>query len=216
MKQVLLYTSKFLMFVFLRLFFKLEISGRERIPARGRLILAPNHQSNWDPPLVGIAATRQVCFAAKKQLFEPLPQRLLLTLLNTIPLDRHGLDRHSLRRMETVLDRGGALVLFPEGTRSTTGELGRGRDGIGLLALQTQADLLPVYLDGTRGAWPRCWRRHCLRLRFGELIAIAPFLEASEPRRQVIRRLSEQVMNGIRKEQEAMMGAPTDETSVSQ
>ena len=189
----------------LRLFFKLEIEGQERIPASGRIILAPNHQSNWDPPLVGIASERSVFFAAKRQLFDRQPGGFFLSALNAIPLDRRGFDRKSLRRMESVLDHGGVLVFFPEGTRSSDGELGKGRDGIGLLALQTKADLVPVYLTGTRGARPRFWKRRRFQIRFGEVISVEPFLESTEPRRQLIHQLSQQVMTGIRAEQKVLL-----------
>jgi 1-acyl-sn-glycerol-3-phosphate acyltransferase len=205
MKSFLLYTSTLLMKVVLRLFFKLEIEGQERIPTTGRIILAPNHQSNWDPPLVGIASERSVFFAAKRQLFDRQPGGYFLNALHAIPLDRRGFDRSSLRRMETVLDSGGVLVFFPEGTRSSSGELGRGHDGIGMLALQTRADLVPVYLTGTRGARPRIWNRRRFKIRFGEVISVEPFLESTEPRRQLIHQLSQKVMTGIRAEQTALL-----------
>lgn len=198
MKQLLLYTSTLLMRGIFRFFFKLEITGNARRSQYGRLILASNHQSNWDPFLVGVAARREVFFVAKKQLFSPFPVKVLLNLLNAIPLDRRGFDRKNLRRMEGILDQGGVLVMFPEGTRSTTGELGKVRDGVGMLALQTQADVQPVYLEGTRNTRPRIWRRHRLYLRFGEIIPITTFLKSEEPRRQLIHRLSEEVMAGIR------------------
>jgi len=205
MKSFILYTSVLLMKVILRLFFKLEIQGQECIPTSGRIILAPNHQSNWDPPLVGIASRRTVFFAAKRQLFDRQPGGYFLRALNAIPLDRRGFDRSSLRLMETVLDSGGVLVLFPEGTRSSNGELGKGHDGIGMLALQTKADLVPVYLTGTRGSKPRLWNRRRFRIRFGEVLSIDPYLKSTEPRRQLIRQLSQQVMTGIRSEQTTLL-----------
>ncbi len=199
------------MTLFFRFFFKLEVNSAARPPQAGRLILAANHQSYWDPPLLGVSVRRQLFFVAKKQLFARLPVRLLLRSLNSIPLDRRGLSPQTLRRLEAILDQGDALVIFPEGTRSRTGEIGPGREGIGLLALQTQADIQPVYIDGTRHAWPKLWQRRRLYLSFGPIIPISSYLAAPEPRREVMRRLRDEVMSGIRELRRQSQAALSDQ-----
>ncbi|MDQ3813219.1 MAG: 1-acyl-sn-glycerol-3-phosphate acyltransferase, partial [Armatimonadota bacterium] len=132
----------------------MKIHGLENVPLEGPLIVAPNHVSLFDPPLVGVAMPRLVTTMAKAELFEKKTCGLkilgyVIQRMGTFPVRRGTPDRRALRRAIQVLKDGGALVIFPEGTRTRTGELGPAEPGLGMIAHATKAPILPVYLKGT-------------------------------------------------------------------
>jgi len=136
----------------------LKIHGRENVPLEGPLIVAPNHASLFDPPLVGYAMPRMVTTMGKAELFEKKTCGLkilgyVIQRMGTFPVRRGTPDRRALRRAIHVLKEGGALVIFPEGTRTRTGELGPAEPGLGLIAHATRAPVLPVYLKGTEAGF---------------------------------------------------------------
>ncbi|MEE9553299.1 MAG: lysophospholipid acyltransferase family protein, partial [candidate division Zixibacteria bacterium] len=99
----------------------------------------------------GSAIGREIYFLAKKELFKNLFLRVLISSLNSIPVKRGVFDRSALLRAETVLKNGYGLIFFPEGTRSKTGELGKGKPGIGMLARKAMVPILPVYIKNSKG-----------------------------------------------------------------
>ncbi len=115
----------------LRLLFKVEIRGKEHIPSEGGVLLCSNHISNFDPPLLGAFIHRQVRYMAKKELFDKKGIGKLLKGLGAFPVKRGGSDRESLRTALRILKEGDMVGLFPEGTRSKTGEIGNGLAGAG-------------------------------------------------------------------------------------
>lgn len=158
--------------------FTLEVEGLENIPQTGPFILASNHASHFDPPAIGSVIGRDIFFFARKSLFKPGFAKWLLDQLNTIPVDRDGdSDVGALRRTIKVLEGGGSLVLFPEGTRSRDGSLGAAKPGVGLIACKTQVPVVPVSIRGSYEALPPGARfpswGHPIRIRFG-----APILPA--------------------------------------
>jgi 1-acyl-sn-glycerol-3-phosphate acyltransferase len=142
-----------------------EVRGRENIPSSGGLIVASNHISHWDPPLVSIAAVREMYFLAKEELFRPPVFGQLIRAYNAIPIRRGVVDMSGLSKAKDVLRAGRALIMFPEGTRSRDGELHAARPGVGLLAVATDARIVPTYISGSdrSGQWmfrqvkPRVW-----------------------------------------------------------
>ncbi len=158
---------------FLRLAFRatyrLEISPLSELPA-GPVLIAANHQSNLDPPLIGAFHPREMHFVAKKQLFEQPFLASVIRHFNAIPIDRAGVDRTALKEIRGLLDAGEDLVVFPEGTRSKTGELGRPRHGLGMILAMAQVDVLPILIDGTRHRPGFLFGRPRLKLRFGPVI----------------------------------------------
>jgi 1-acyl-sn-glycerol-3-phosphate acyltransferase len=133
----------------LTLFFGLKIRGRENVPQCGPFILASNHKSFFDPPIVGSTSPREVHFAAKKELFAiPLLGRLI-KYLNSIPVKRSGFDRDALVRLGEALDSGGGIIIFPEGTRYLDEVLHLPKAGVGMLALKHAATIVPVYVSGS-------------------------------------------------------------------
>jgi 1-acyl-sn-glycerol-3-phosphate acyltransferase len=126
----------------------LRVRGRERL-VPGPQILASNHVSNIDPVIVGLAAKREVHFLAKEELFTgPRFFAWLIRAWNAWPLRRGGGDPGAVKRCSNLLAAGHKVVLFPEGTRSRTGELTPFKPGIGLLAQLNRVPVVPVHLGG--------------------------------------------------------------------
>lgn len=144
-----------------------DVRGREHIPRRGGLIVASNHTSYWDPPLVGSALPRDVHYLAKEELFRTPVLGLLIASVNAIPIRRGMADLSGLSRAIDGLKRGGALLVFPEGSRMRDGELHPARPGVGLLAVQADVPVASCFISGSNqpGKW---WRRGVkVRITFG-------------------------------------------------
>ncbi|HET7340743.1 MAG TPA: lysophospholipid acyltransferase family protein [Methylomirabilota bacterium] len=139
----------------MRLLFRLEGRGVEHVPATGAVLLVSNHSSVLDPPLVGGACPRQLTFLAKAELFAVPGFGALIRRLGARPLRREGADPSALRTAQRVLEDGKALLVFPEGTRGEEGVLRPAKPGAALLAVQTGATVVPVYVSGSGRAWPR-------------------------------------------------------------
>ena len=128
--------------------YQFEVIGKENFPTDGGVLLCSNHISNLDPPTVGIAAPRQVHFMAKEELFSAPVLGKILPHINAFPVKRGMSDREALRKGLGVLKEGKVLGLFPEGTRSETGELGKGLAGAGFFALRSKAQIVPCAVIG--------------------------------------------------------------------
>lgn len=182
---------------FARLFFGLSIQGVENVPGQGRLLIAANHQSYLDPPLVGSCIPREIFYLAKVELFRKPLLGPLIRHLNSIPINRAGQDLESLRRAAQVLQNDGALLIFPEGTRSRTGQFLKPTRGLGFLAKQADAPVLPVYVHGTRGCWKRIFRRHAIKVVFGEPLQISSFNVEHQSASQAYQSIADRVMQEI-------------------
>jgi 1-acyl-sn-glycerol-3-phosphate acyltransferase len=134
---------------FLRIWFRMHVSGAEHIPAEGAAIVAPNHKSFWDSFFIAVCTRRHLRFMAKTELVEPRYGRMLVRL-GAFPVRRGEADAEALETARTILRQGGLLALFPEGTRVRDPEqLGHPRRGAGRLALETGAPLVPAAIVGT-------------------------------------------------------------------
>ena len=144
-----------------------EVRGRERVPKTGALIIASNHVSYADPPMVGAATARELHFLAKQELFRVPLFGALIGSVNAIPIRRGMADLTGMARALEVLKQGRALLMFPEGTRARDGELHPARPGIGMLAVASDAVIQPAYISGSDR--PRGWltRRQRVRVWFG-------------------------------------------------
>ena len=128
--------------------FRMEVIGLEHFPKEGGVLLCANHINNLDPPTVGITAPRPVSFMAKKELFHIPILKHAIRNLHAFPVKRGLADRSALRQGIKILKNGQVLGLFPEGTRSKTGEVGKGLAGAGFFALKTDASVVPCAIIG--------------------------------------------------------------------
>jgi 1-acyl-sn-glycerol-3-phosphate acyltransferase len=148
-----------------RLYFWIYHRGRiynsERLPPKGPCIVAPNHASFLDPPIVGQACNRPIFYVARRTLFDNKFLGWLLPKWNAIPVERGRGDLGAIRAVMELLQRGETVLLFPEGTRSRDGKLQKGQPGIGMLVAKTGATVVPVRVFGAFDAfsrtskWPR-------------------------------------------------------------
>jgi 1-acyl-sn-glycerol-3-phosphate acyltransferase len=138
-----------------RLFFSFRVLYPERMVEEGPLILASNHQSYFDPPLVGICSRRGVYYLARKTLLQIPLLGKLLPHINVILVDRDGNDMSALKSVIRTVKSGNAVVLFPEGTRSIDGNLQPAKAGIGLVIAKTRAPVQPVRIFGSYEAFPK-------------------------------------------------------------
>ncbi|MFD2704421.1 lysophospholipid acyltransferase family protein [Salibacterium lacus] len=134
---------------FFSLFMRVRVIGRENIPETGPVLLCSNHISNLDPTLLGSFMSRPMTFMAKEELFEKKPVNAVLTRVGAFPVKRGSSDRRALKKGLGLLDEGHVLCLFPEGTRSTTGEIRSGLAGSGFFALRSKASVVPVVIVGS-------------------------------------------------------------------
>jgi 1-acyl-sn-glycerol-3-phosphate acyltransferase len=144
--------------------YQYKVIGIENFPADGGVLLCSNHISNFDPPTVGIAAPRQVHFMAKEELFSAPVIGKILPHINAFPVKRGMSDREALRKGLGILKEGKVLGLFPEGTRSKTGEVGKGLAGAGFFALRSKAHIVPCAVIGPYKPFKR------LKVVFGQPI----------------------------------------------
>lgn len=128
--------------------YRIETKGLENIPKEGAVLLCANHIHNLDPPLVGITMKRPVVFMAKEELFKVPILGKIVRKANAFPIKRGKADREAIRIGLKTLRVGKVLGIFPEGTRSRTGELGKGLSGVGFFALRSDATVIPCAIIG--------------------------------------------------------------------
>ncbi len=134
-------------------YFRWRVYNNERVPLTGPVILASNHASFLDPPLVGSGLHRDINYLARKSLFRFPVLGAILRGVNAVPVDRDGGGAAGLRAIMDRLHAGGGIILFPEGTRTSDGKLQPARSGIGLTVIKSDAPVVPVRVFGTREAW---------------------------------------------------------------
>jgi 1-acyl-sn-glycerol-3-phosphate acyltransferase len=135
--------------------FRWRVFNAERVPLSGPVILAANHASFLDPPLVGSGLHRDINYLARKTLFRYPVLGSILRSVNAVPVDRDGGGAAGLRAIMDRLEAGGAIILFPEGTRTRDGQLQPARSGVGLTVIKSTAPVVPVRVFGTYDAMGR-------------------------------------------------------------
>lgn len=172
---------------FMRVWFRLRITGAEHIPATGAAIVAPNHKSFYDAFFVAAATRRHVRFMGKSELFEGRLGRVFVRL-GAFPVSRGESDQDALETARTILRQGGLLALFPEGTRVRDPDaLGSPRRGAARLALETGAPMVPAAIAGTEklflGPLPKPKR---VQMSFGEPIDVRGLPPSQESARSLV------------------------------
>ena len=151
-------------------YFRWRVFGAENVPQTGGVILASNHASFLDPPLVGSGLNRDINYLARESLFRFPGIGALLRSWNAVPVDRDG---GGAKGLKTILDRllnGAGIILFPEGTRTKDGNLQPARSGIGLTVIKSDAVVIPVRTFGTFEAFGRNHkfpRPHRVAVKYG-------------------------------------------------
>ncbi|MCK5733316.1 MAG: 1-acyl-sn-glycerol-3-phosphate acyltransferase [Candidatus Latescibacteria bacterium] len=181
----------------LKIFFRLKVEGQRNIPPEGGVILASNHCSLLDPPLVGVSSGRPLYFLAKKELFDPPGFGRLIAALHAFPVSR-GFGRKAIEQVLKMLKTERMVLLFPEGTRQKDGTLGHARAGVGMIALKSGKPIVPVWVSGSHRAWRAFIGLRRVRVRFGRPIQPEAF-RASEDRKQRYQCIGDQVMEAIGK-----------------
>jgi len=138
-----------------RFFFRWQVINAERVPLTGGVILASNHASFLDPPLVGSGLKRGINYMARESLFRFPGVGALLRSWQAVPVDRDGGGAAGLKAILDRLLAGGGVILFPEGTRTQDGWLQPARSGIGLVVIKSDAPVIPVRVFGTFDAFGR-------------------------------------------------------------
>lgn len=138
-----------------KILFRLKIEGREHEPARGPFIAVGNHASILDPPLIGMVLRHQASYMAKDDLFSVPVLGAWLRSIGSFPVRRGQPDRRAIRKSLETLERGGVLVMFPEGTRSPDGRLQDPEPGAAFIALRTGAIVLPAAVVNSHRALPK-------------------------------------------------------------
>ncbi len=138
-----------------KFYFRYQVYNADRVPKKGPVILAANHSSFIDPPLVGSGLSRSINYLARESLFDVPVVGWVLRQWEVVPVDRDGGGATGLRAILDRLLAGGAIILFPEGTRSADGKLKPARSGIGLTVIKSTAPVVPVRVFGTFEAYGR-------------------------------------------------------------
>jgi 1-acyl-sn-glycerol-3-phosphate acyltransferase len=156
--------------VFYALYFRWRVCNPERVPQAGPVILASNHASIIDPPLIGAGLRRSINYLARENLFRYPVVGWVLRQWQSVPVDRDGGGATGLRSILNRLLEGGAIILFPEGTRTRDGQLQPARSGIGLTVIKSVAPVVPVRVFGTFEAFNRFMkfpRPHRIIVKYG-------------------------------------------------
>ena len=153
--------------VFAKVFLDFHVEGLEHLPRKGPVLVACNHISFWDPPLVGSSMPRRIAFVAKAELFENRLFGAVLRSYNAMPIQRGPKARAGLRGAEDVLSSGGAVLIFPEGTRNKTGKLMPPRGGVARLAAVTRSPVVPACITGSNQIRRSMLRQVPIRITFG-------------------------------------------------
>jgi 1-acyl-sn-glycerol-3-phosphate acyltransferase len=188
-------------------YFRWRIFNPERVPLTGPVILASNHASYLDPPLVGSALPRDINYMARETLFRFPVVGAILRSWNAVPVDRDGGGASGLRNILDRLHQGGAIILFPEGTRTRDGKLQPVRSGIGLTVIKSEAPVIPVRVFGTYEAFGRHMkfpRPKRVAVKYGEPMKFealrAEAKTCAKPRlKEIYQQVADEIMAAIAK-----------------
>jgi len=179
-----------------RVFFRLRAVGAERIPASGGVLLAGNHCCYADPVFIGASTRRVLHFLAKREAFGWFLIGPLIRRLNALPVTRGGVDLRALSAVEEALRGGGAVLMFPEGTRNKDGRFGQARPGVGFVAARMNVPIIPVYISGTAHVFRSLLGLERVVVRFGTPVRSEAFI-VPDSHKETYRRITDEVMRRI-------------------
>jgi len=175
----------------------IEILNRDKRIHRGGAIVAANHTSYLDPPIVACAYNSPVSFLARKSLFQRFGA-WLYPRLNAFPIDRDHADLQSMKSILRKLKNGERVLMFPEGTRSPDGQLQEAKAGIGMLVAKSGVPVQPVRIFGSYESWPRGgkYRPHRIQVVIGDPVKFDP-ADLKDRSREAYQRIADQLMAAI-------------------
>ncbi|MBI3415097.1 MAG: 1-acyl-sn-glycerol-3-phosphate acyltransferase [Verrucomicrobia bacterium] len=187
-------------------YFRWRILDHDNVPRTGPVILAANHASYLDPPLIGCALPREINYLARESLFRFPIVGAVLRAWNCVPVDRDGGGAAGLRAILDRLLAGGAVIVFPEGTRTSDGQLGAARAGLGLMVIKSTAPVVPVRVFGTFEAYGRRHRfprPYQVTVKYGAPLDFAALRAEAEtcskPRlKEIYQQVADEIMTSIR------------------
>ena len=168
------YVVKAICWLILKIFWRMEVIGTENVPERGGVIIASNHVSYLDPAVLTASLNRKIYFLTKKEVFKNNFISFLLKNLNAISVDRENADILAFKRAINILREEKVLGIFPEGARSSNGELQELKLGVIKIAMKTGVPILPVGIIGTHKIYPRSIKfpilfKHKITVKYGAL-----------------------------------------------
>src|SRR5438105_2228168 len=186
-------------------YFRWRVCNPERVPLKGPVILASNHASILDPPLIGSGIRRGINYLARESLFRFPVMGWVLRNWNAVPVDREGGGAAGLKAILDRLLAGGGIILFPEGTRTRDGKLQPARSGVGLAVMKSNAPVVPVRVFGTYEAYGRHLkfpRPRPVSVKYGQPILFeklrAEAKTCSKPRlKEIHRQVAGEIMEAI-------------------
>jgi len=190
--------SHALIFIAAKSAFQFRVFGHENIIEEGPAIMAANHQSYLDPPIVGISCKNELHYLARKSLFDKPVVGAFISRVNAVPVDLSKGDLTAIRTVIHLLKAGHRTLIFPEGTRSLNGQIQKARPGIGMIIAKTLAPVVPIRIFGSFEAWPKGGkiRLHPITVVVGKPIRFTE--EDFQPaNRDVYQKVSEQVLASV-------------------
>ena len=183
--------AKTLIYIFTLIFFRIKVTGAENIPEEGACILCFNHRSLLDPPVTGVYIHRNLVFMAKEELFKIPVLGFALKKLNVIPVRRGTGDVAAIKASINVLKEGKVMVIYPEGTRSKSGDLQSAKPGVALIATKAKAPVIPIGVTGQYGFMKK------LFIKIGKPMNLDAYYDRKVPMEE-LHEISEKIMNDIK------------------
>ena len=178
-------------------FYGLKVLGRIEETYQAPVIFASNHQSFIDPLVVGSVIRQEIFYFAKQEIFDWFFIKDLARFFNAFPTKRGNFDMEAIRFTRRILGSGRSLLMFPEGTRSKTGQLQEAHSGVAMLAFQNRVDVVPVHIYGTFRLRESFLRYPGVIVNVGRHISIKEFLDRQMPRKKLYQEISERIMREI-------------------
>lgn len=179
--------------------FRTKVVGAENIPASGAFILAANHVSNWDPPFLGTFIAREVNYMGKEELFKNPIMAAICRGLHVFPVKRGTADKTAIKTAVKILKDGKCLGIFPEGTRSKTGKLGKAEPGVSLIAAMTKAPIIPAAIIDTEKIFSKEKFLPRLAVVYGKPLKFS----GSTKDKEALANFAQEIMNEIAKLKES-------------